>query len=106
MRLPGVCRTRGEQDLRGEAVPHKAVANLGGPGEIVGLHKYGSHVAPLGSIVGWNPAEDAEAFHHHDTVARITLGGLRTLRKGGKVMDTTFGAATPPAVPNLPRGQR
>ncbi|MCY1234505.1 hypothetical protein D9M72_470900 [compost metagenome] len=46
---------RSEQDLRGQPVLHKAVANLGGAGEIVGLHIYGSHIAPLALVVGSPP---------------------------------------------------
>jgi hypothetical protein len=37
---------------------HKAAANLGGTGEIVGLHKYGSHIAPLASLLAETPPQE------------------------------------------------
>ena len=43
----GTAVARSKHDLGGKAVLDEAIANLGGAGEIVGLHKYGSHVAPF-----------------------------------------------------------
>ncbi|GLU60767.1 hypothetical protein Pure05_33740 [Paenarthrobacter ureafaciens] len=43
----GTAVARSKHDLGGKAVLDEAIANLGGAGEIVGLHKDGNHVAPL-----------------------------------------------------------
>ncbi|GAP55808.1 hypothetical protein AHiyo6_23730 [Arthrobacter sp. Hiyo6] len=52
---------RSKQNLRGQPMLHKAVANLGGAGEIVGLHIHGSHTAPL-ALVADGPAKRGIAF--------------------------------------------